>query len=212
MRIVGRVRGGGLFEDGVSIIQRNEGRWRGVYRCGLNGRVSIKDGHILSLDKSFNESSNWKGDETNLGRRVYKFSVVDRNDGSRRDRRSNSGCIFDRLCWYTDGSGHYGGGFVAWRVDVFRFRGGTIYIVDVPSPVGLGRSLVCVGPVAVDDELVQNFFLPRNADSGGESGGGLNHMNGASPLLEKEEGERKRVFKDLRSDGGCEDVPDQMFR
>jgi len=59
-----------------------------------------------------------------------------------------------------------------------------IDIIDVSSPVGLGRSLVDSGPLAIDDVFVQDFFLPGNANGSGEARRTLVQTNGTGPLSE----------------------------
>ena len=152
----------------------------------------------LSVFERISEPNNDKEEGMYLSRRgcIYRFSVVDRNDGNRSDRRrgillfDNGGCDLDGWCrlrlrrsrgdlWFS-----CGGRFVTGRVEFFRFRGGAIYIINESSPVGLGGSLVDCGPITIDDEFVQNFCLPGNADGGGESRRTLAHANGTRPLLE----------------------------
>ena len=86
--------------------------------------------------------------------------------------------------------------FVTGRVNFLRFRGRIIDIVDVSSPIGLGRSLVDSGPPAIDDELVQDLFRPGNTDGSRESALTLVETNGTGPLLEQ------FFFKDLQSGTG----------
>lgn len=75
------------------------------------------------------------------------------------------------------------------RDDFFRFRRGMIYIINVSLRVGLSKSVIDGGPNAVDDEFVQDLFLPGNANCGGEAELFPLHSNGASPLLGKKRAE-----------------------
>jgi len=70
-----------------------------------------------------------------------------------------------------------------------------IDIIDVSSPVDLGRSLVDSGPLAVDDIFVQDPFLPGNANGSGEARRTLVQTNGTGPLSETEEGESQGFAK-----------------
>jgi hypothetical protein len=94
------------------------------------------------------------------------------------------------LLLHRDGSrdggdfGFFRSGWVVRGRDIFfRFRGGIIDIVDVPSPVDLGGSLVDGGPPTVDDEFVQDPLLPGNANGSNESGRTLAQTDGTRPLI-----------------------------
>ena len=65
-----------------------------------------------------------------------------------------------------------------------------IYIVHVSSPVDFGGSLVNGGPLAVDDEFVQDLLRPSNANGSGKAGRTLIQTNGTGPLLEKKKHEK----------------------
>ena len=126
-----------------------------------NGCV-ILDGFLLGFDRDL--------DATLFGwlRSGDKGLLLLHRDGS----RDGGDFGFFRSRWVVTGR------------DIFRFRGGIIDIVDVPSPVDLGGSLVDGGPPAVDDEFVQYPLLPGNANSSNESGRTLAQTDGTRPLLE----------------------------
>jgi len=63
-----------------------------------------------------------------------------------------------------------------------------IDIIDISCPVGLGGSLVDSGPLAVDDESVQNLLRPGNANGSNKACRALVQTNGTGPLREKESG------------------------
>jgi len=75
--------------------------------------------------------------------------------------------------------------FVTGHVNFLRFRRRVIDIVDVSSPIGLGRSIVDIGPLAIDDEFVQDLLRPGNANGSGESALTLIETNGTRPLSDK---------------------------
>jgi hypothetical protein len=106
--------------------------------------------------------------------------------------RSGDGSGDVLLCLYGDGSRDgsnsgfsYSRWFVTGRVSFLRFRRRIIDIVDVSSPIGLGRSIVDSGPPAIDDEFVQDLLCPGNANSSGEFGLPLIEANGTGPLPDK---------------------------
>ena len=114
----------------------------------------------------------------------------------RRGLLSNGGgFIFGRLIrfsgWLRRGSRDLGFLRDRWvvtgRIRFFRFRGGVIYIIDISSPVGFGRSLIDSGPFAVNYKLVQDLLLPRNANGGNEPGWAPVHTKGTGPLFEEKE-------------------------
>ena len=106
--------------------------------------------------------------------------------------RLGSGGRNDLLFLYGDGSRDWGDlgfscsrWFVTGRGNFFRFRRGIIDIVDVSSPISLGRSLVDSGPPPIDDEFVQDLFRPGNANGSGKSTLALVETNGTRPLTDK---------------------------
>lgn len=72
---------------------------------------------------------------------------------------------------------------VTGRDNFFRFRRGVIDIVDVSSPIGLGRSLVNSGPFAVDDVFVQDLGPPGNLNGSSEASRTPAETNGTRPLF-----------------------------
>jgi hypothetical protein len=201
----GMIRGGHYFglDKGVSESSNDEEEEtdpsrRCIYRFGIVDRN----------DRGRIERPHWR--RGFLLARNGRF-VLDRLLGSSGDidaplvgrLRSGGGNLFLLLYgdWRRNGGDLRllcGGWFVTGRVGFFRFRGGVIYIIDVSSPVGLGRSLVDGGPPAIDDKFVQNLFLPWNADDGNESGGALIHTKGTSPLKSG-----NIFFKDLQTSSAC---------
>lgn len=234
------------------IVHRDEDEWcLQVGRCGQNGRRIIRSRHLLGLDKCFSKPRNTKGEWKYLSRRsIYRFCVVNRNDGSGSDLRyqwsgdlfinrrrglllvDNGGFVLDKflgfggdldttlygrlrggsryflLFLYRGGSKNrgdlgflYSRGFVTGRDNLLRFRRGIIDIVNVSSPIGLGRGVVDSGPPAVDDELVQDLFLPGNANGSGEPGRTLVETNGTRPLF------GRKNFRGLKNGTGSEAEP-----
>jgi hypothetical protein len=138
--------------DRVWIVHRNDKeRW---------GRDIITASNILSSDKSFSESSTRRGDETYLRRCIYRLNVLTQNYGNRMDRRGNSVYRLDRFLWCRDGGGRWfscSGLYVRGRYGFFRIRRGMVHVIDVSFRVGLGRSVVCGDPNAIDEEFVQDL-------------------------------------------------------
>jgi hypothetical protein len=80
--------------DRAWVVHRDDKEWcLRVGRGGLDrGRSIVRSNQLFSLDERVSESTDGKGQRTYLsGRSIYGFSVVDRNDGNRRDRGNRGG-------------------------------------------------------------------------------------------------------------------------